>query len=500
MSDDFNLPPSLAGIQAEEAVDILWRKGILTWKLNSCQKNIYDFYTNGKTKIQVWNCSRRLGKSYLLLIIALEYCVRKKNVQVKYCASTSKMVSKIIKPTLKVILEDCPKDIRPTYDRELGAYRFTNGSLLFIEGLDKGNAENLRGTPMHLGIVDEAGFVDDDLDYIVGSILSPMTLTTKGRIILSSTPPPNSDHAYVRYLRRAEAQDAYIKKSIYDYLNEVQNDPPRFKDRITPEIVEAERLSTLPDAWDREYLCKIVTSTENAVIPEFTDELQQEIVKEWRRPQMFDIYHSMDLGTKDLTAIIFAYYDFREGKLIIEDELSFNGRNVTSTAIGAGIEAKHKELYFNTATGMVLEPYRQISDTNEPIAVNELNIRFNFKFGPTRKDEKDAAINDLRIKFQERKIIINPKCKQLIYHIKNALWDKNRKQYIRSSTAGHFDFVDALLYLVRNVDWNRNPYPVNYGMSKGAWVSFKKGPELTGNQKSLAKMLNIKDKMLKKNK
>jgi hypothetical protein len=500
MSEDFTLPPSLAGIAAEDAVDILWRKGILTWKLNSCQKNIYDFFQKGKTKIQVWNCSRRLGKSYLLLIVALEYCIRKKNVQVKYCASTSKMVSKIIKPTLKVILEDCPKDIRPTYDRELGAYKFTNGSLLFIEGLDKGNAENLRGTPMHLGIVDEAGFVDDDLDYIVGSILSPMTLTTKGRIILSSTPPPNSDHAYVRYLRRAEANDSYIKKSIYDYLKDVENDPPRFKERITPEIVEAERLSTLADAWDREYLCKIVTSTENAVLPEFTDELQQEIVREWRRPQMFDVYHAMDLGIKDLTAVVLAYYDFKEGKLVIEDEVSFNGRNVTSTSIGAGIKAKHDALFFNTISGQVKDVYRQICDNNEPIAINELNIRFNFKFVPTRKDDKDAAINDLRIKLQERKIIINPRCKQLIYHLKNALWDKNRKQYVRSSNAGHFDFVDAMIYLVRNIEWNRNPYPANYNRGPSTFDSQKRIQEYTGTAAGVAKMLGIGKKLTKLNK
>jgi hypothetical protein len=498
MSDDeFIVPPSLAGIAAEEAVDMLWRKGILIWKLDSAQKNLYKFFLEGKTKIQVWNCSRRMGKSHTLLIIALEHCLRKKNVQVKYCASTSKMVAKMIKPNLRAILEDCPKDLRPVYDRELGAYRFPNGSLLFLEGLDKGNAENLRGTPMHLGIVDEAGFVDDDLEYIIGSILSPMTITTKGRILISSTPPPNSDHAYIKYLRRAESQGAYIKKSIYEFLEEVKNDPPRFRDRITPEVIEQERINSLPDAWDREYLCKIITSTENAVLPEFTDELAEEIVKEWRRPQMFDIYHAMDLGIKDLTAVVFAYYDFREGKLIIEDEMSFNGRNVTSTAIGAGIKAKHDSLFLNKSSGQIIQPYRQICDNNEPIAINELNIRFDFKFTPTRKDDKDAAINDLRIKLQERKIIINPKCKQTIYHLKNALWDRNRKQYVRSVSAGHFDFVDAMIYLVRNIDWNRNPYPASYNKTSNTWESLKQKVELSGNAGNLAKMMGIKKKLVK---
>ena len=62
----------------------------------------------------------------------------------------------------------------------------------------------------------------------------------------------------------------------------------------------------------------------------------------------------------------------------------------------------------------------------------------------------------------EKRIIINPRCKTLVSHLENATWDKNRREFLRSGDYGHYDFVDALAYLVRNLDDGRNPYPAGY--------------------------------------
>lgn len=461
--------PSLAGLTRSEAIDLLWRKGVLYWKLDSCQKQLYDKFTKTDFKTVVWNCSRQLGKSWTLIILALEYCLQNPNVQVKYCAGTAKAVSKIIKPTLRRILVECPKDLTPKYNREMGCYVFPNGSLLYIEGLDGGKAEDLRGTPMHFGIIDEAGFVDD-LDYVVNSILLPMTSTTKGRILIVSTPAKQAGHEFTNFLRVAEYEGAYIKKTIYDFLKDVENDPPHFKERLTLEEVERLKKATNPNAWRREYLCEIIADSDSTVIPEFTDEIQLKCIKEWPKPLRFDTYESMDLGVKDLTAIIFAYYDFKEGKLIIEDEFSCHGQQVNTSFIARNIKEKEAQLWTNAMTGEIQQVYRRIADTNEKIAQQDLSRQFGITFIPTRKDDKDAAINDVRIKIQEERIIINPRCKQLIFHLKNATWNKARKSFERSPDSGHFDFIDALIYLVRNIDWNKNPYPFGWNMAKDSFI------------------------------
>ncbi len=203
--------PSLSTMSSTEAKDVLWRRGTLHWKLDSSQKQLYNKFKRTDNKIVVWNCSRQIGKSYSLVILALEYCISNSNVQVKYCAGQAKSVIKIIKPTIRKLLEECPKDIRPKWNREGGVYTFPNGSLLYVEAIDGDKADDLRGTPAHLCIVDEAGFVKN-LNYAIHSVLMPMTSTTKGRIIVVSTPPKSADHDLRDIIKDAEFDGAYIKK------------------------------------------------------------------------------------------------------------------------------------------------------------------------------------------------------------------------------------------------------------------------------------------------
>jgi hypothetical protein len=83
-------------------------------------------------------------------------------------------------------------------------------------------------------------------------------------------------------------------------------------------------------------------------------------------------------------------------------------------------------------------------------------------FYPTQKDNKDMQVNALRMAMAERRVIIHPRCKTLINHLKYATWDKSRKTFTRSTDGAHYDAVDALIYLLRNIDKNRNPYPSGF--------------------------------------
>lgn len=461
-------PGGVLDLSKNEAIELLWRKGNLTWKLNSAQKQLYSKFTDTSHKIVVWNCSRQQGKSHTLIVLALEFCLKKAEAQVKYCAGQQKMVGKIIKPTIKKFIKEMPKDLQPRWDIHMGCYEFKNGSLLYLEGIDGNKADDLRGTPADLIVIDEAGFVDG-LSYAINSVLLPMTSTRKGRLLIASSPPKSAGHDLKKIIEDAEFKGAYIKKDVYEYLEDVKNDPPFFRDRLPPEEVEELRKNTLPNDWDREYLCKLISNKEHQVIPEFTEEAESELVKEWPRPPKFDIYESMDLGTKDLTAVIFAYYDFRAGKIILEDEFSCHGRDANTSFIAQNILEKEKTLWTDI-NGFMQAPYRRVADTNEKIAQQDLARDYGLHFLPTRKDDKDAAINALRILIQEKKLIINPRCRQIIAHLKNATWNKSRKDFDRSPDSGHYDFIDALIYLVRNIDRFHNPYPSGFDISKDSFL------------------------------
>ena len=95
------------------------------------------------------------------------------------------------------------------------------------------------------------------------------------------------------------------------------------------------------------------------------------------------------------------------------------------------------------------KPYLRVSDINY-IVVNEIAKYSNYKinFITARKDDKEAALNNLRVMVGGNKVIINPKCQTLIRHLRNVKWaNKNRETFARSPDDGHYDAVDALKYL-----------------------------------------------------
>lgn len=442
-------------LSRKQAIAMLWNRGIIAWKLHEGQKRLYDSYHNATGKVVVWSCSRRLGKSYALSLIAVEQCHKKANSIVKYIAPTTKHVKQIIMPIIRDILKDCPKELRPRYYTHDNAYRFPNGSEIQMAGADQGHAEALRGGSSDLCIVDEAGFIMDDLRYIIQSILLPTTTTTQGKIVLSSTPPVSADHDFNKYMKEAEFKGNFVKMTIYDN--------PMLTPKVVQEIIEEYGGVQNPD-FRREYLCEVIIDEDHAVVPEFSNEEVQKIcIQEWPIPPFADRYVGGDIGFKDLTVFLFGFFDFKKNKVIIEDELVMSGKKMTTEYMAQQIKEKETKLWTHPLTKEQAAPYLRVCDNNL-IVINDLQRLHSINFVPTPKDDKIAALNNMRIMIQQGRIIIHPRCKTLIYHLKNATWAKSKKTYDRSADAGHYDAVDALSYLVRNITYSHNPYPSNYGM------------------------------------
>lgn len=443
-------------LSRKQAVAMLWHRGVLTWKLDAVQHELYKCYTDSTYKTVVWSCSRRLGKSYALCVVAIEQCLKKANSTVKFIAPTAKHVKMIIKPLFREILKDCPKELRPEFRTADNVFRFPNGSEVQLAGTDNGHAEALRGGSSDLCVVDEAGFCDD-LRYLVQSILIPTTTTTKGKIILSSTPPKSPDHDFVHYIKEAEYRGTFVKKTIYD------------NKRLTPDVIQDivdELGGEESPEFRREYLCELIVDEEHSVVPEFNERMEKELVQEWPTPPFRDLYVAGDIGFKDLTVFLFAYYDFKKDKLVIEDELVMSGKKMTTQYMAEELKRKEAALWTHPMTSEQQTPYLRVCDNNL-IVINDLQRLHGLNFIPTQKDDAQAALNNMRIMIAQKRIIINPRCKTLIYHLKNATWAKNRKTFDRSPDAGHYDAVDALKYLVRNVYYSRNPYPANWGHGTG---------------------------------
>lgn len=456
-----------------EARAQLWKMGNLQWKLDVTQKDIYDYYHGKKDKTIVINASRRLGKTYLLFIMALEQCLNFPNSIVKFIQPELAMLIKnVMDEVFLPVLQDCPLELQPTFRGKDNVFVFKNGSKIQLAGTDNQNYNKIRGGSCHLAIIDETGFCSD-LGHILKYILVPTTLLTRGRIIFGSTTPPNPDHEFIKYMEAAEAQGRLIRKTIWDAVNDGITAPFGVR-KITKEYVDeiiqsyADDGGENSDAFRTEYMCEVISNGEMAVLPEFTKEIQEETIVEWIRPAFADNYESMDIGFVDMTGVLFGYYDYDNGVAVIEDELLFRGQEVTARNVGPAIMKKESDLWTSSYTGELQEPYMRWSDNNNPIFLNELaQDEYRIYFTPTEKHKKAEYITKLKTWVKERRIIIHPRCTNLISHMKGAQWAKDKKDFVRNSIGKHhYDLVAALLYLIRNIDDTRNPYPRGYKYAK----------------------------------
>jgi hypothetical protein len=440
-------------ITPQQARDILWRKGKITdFLLDSNQKILRNQVKSTKRKTHVAVFSRQMGKSFGALGMAVEELMSRKNITICYVAPRLKQGKKIVKATFDEIFKSCPQDLKPKFDRDSSSYVFpSTKSKLELYGFNAEEIESARGPKAHMIIVDECGFMSD-LKYGLRSVLYPKLNTTRGPMILISTLPKSQGHEFWDLVKKAEFDEVLIKRNIYDCPRYTKEDIDGFADEVGGyDSVD----------FKREYLNIMITDEDHAVIPEANDETLAKIVREYRRPAYFDPYISMDIGVKDLTGVLYAYYDFITGKIIIEDEATFKGKTFTTANLASSIKKTEETLWG------LKKPYLRIADNNNLILLNDLSIDYGISFIPTAKDNKHAWLNQIRILINEERIVINPKCKQLIFHLKNATWNKNKTEYERSPEGGHYDLIDALAYLIRNIAYTRNPYPKGYGIISG---------------------------------
>ncbi len=443
-------------ISAKAARDELWRRGVLSWKLYGYQLPIYslvwDFILNRKHIKHVLNIARRFGKSYTLALIAIEYGIRNPGSQIRFAAPTGKALRKIIHPAFKAICKDAPDDVKPVWKSQDGFYAFPNGSEIHASGCDNQNYENLRGQAAHLAIVDEAGFVDE-LDYVVNDVLVPQTLTTKGVVIMSSTPPKTPAHDFYAMAQEAEAKGAYASRTIYD--NTVI-------DRPTLDLYAKEAGGYESSTFKREYLCEFVVDDNSQIIPEWSKAMKAECTRDVNKDEYYGYWHkyaAMDIGVKDGTALLFGHYNFAEARLYIEGEFVLRGQDVRTDNIARGVQEAETKLWQGQ------KPYQRIADNNNLILLQDLGLQHGMHFAPTSKDELHAMVNQVRLWVQQKRLVVSPSCVHLLGCLEYGVWTDDRKQFARSSVYGHFDGLAALVYLIRNINVHTNPVPHDHKVS-----------------------------------
>jgi hypothetical protein len=435
-----------------------WDTGDLSGKLRECQRAmrtaVRSAFQDARSISYILNCSRRLGKTFFLCTDAIEFGLAKQGALIRFGAPTQKMMRNILLPIIRIITMDAPERYRPIWKSADQKYAFpSTAGEMTVAGCNNGHEENLRGQEAHRAYLDEAGRIRN-LKYVVNDIIIPQLLTTNGNLLIASTPPPTPVHDFAAMANAARLRGNYMEMDI----------TKAGYDQVTVDKFIEEAGGRDSTTAKREYFCQFVVDESFAICPEWKPEFEREpLVDDFR--QFYHNYDAMDIGVRDLTAVLFAWYDFRRAKLCVNDEFLINGPKMTTDLLAKGIKAKELDNFGKWGLKS------RIADNNNLILLNDLGSAHKLHFAPTNKDTLEAMINELRVWVAAGRLEIHPRCKNLIGCLRYGVWkeDKNGhrgKDLDRYDEYGHFDALMALVYLIRNVDVVTNPVPPDFGVSK----------------------------------
>lgn len=400
---------------------------------------------------------RRCRKSTLLLILHAETCIRTPGVQTAYVAPVEKGLSDYISPIISTVFADCPLDLLPKFRSQQNDLLYPNGSRTVFNGCNMRQYRYMRGQKLALATVDEMAEVDD-LEGAVDDVLFPAVWDSHGEMVLSGTPPvvPSPDHPVMRYVETAKQTNSYWHATVYD------------AGYTETEIEEACREVGIDGKdsarFKREFLAEFVRDESAVIVPEFIESLH---VRTSARPVYYGLLYKSsgcDLGVADKTIEIFGWYDFPRAKIVIAREFFLEGSEVRTDIFSSRHQAIVSELGWSDAKSRATF----WSDNSNLMLLNDLGALHGIHILPTEKEDKAEWLNLVRILMKDGRIEVDPSCKLLISTLNGAFWkDSKKKDYGRSKALGHMDALDALIYFVRNLNRNTNPFPVNYNIDAG---------------------------------
>lgn len=425
--------------------ELAWQTGNLQYKLQRHQVSVYEFLASRQNLTCSLLLSRRFGKTHVCFIQDVETCLKQANSRIAYFYPTLTQGKRILFPISDIVFEDAPPGLAGVWSESDFAYSFANGSKIYVFGCDTMRDIDRHRGPKYTRIrIDEAG-VHNYLNYLYKSVLLPTLLTAKEQVLVTfmGTPSPTSEHDFKEIWDSTYVKGDGLMRTIDDNTSI----EPAKKALFIQESGGLDSTET-----QREYYCRWVVDSEFAVIPEWRDEYIQEVERD-DLFQFFTCTVGMDIGGRDKTAMVFGYYHFKRAQLIVEYEAILEGQATTVDSIA-------------DAWREIAPRYDKIrgwSDTNNVILVQDLLINHGIPFTPVDKsDQKLAMVSELRTMVNAGRVIIHPRCIETIGCLRSAVWDKNRTTYARSLVYGHYDALDALIYLVRHLDTTTNPIPWDY--------------------------------------
>lgn len=425
-------------LSRKDAIAELWRRNkAADLLLRPYQRDMRDRARTPKGKKYFSLCSRRIGKTTTAIVTADE--LARGGHDVRFCFPTLHQAETVIVPMVDEMLATCPEALRPKFSAKHLVWEYPAGSIRLGGADNRRSANRMRGSGADRIILDEACFYEE-YEYVLRDVALPQVFTNDGTIWMLSTPPESAMHPSVRTIDECRIAGDFSHHDIWI------TEPYYGRDRIEAFLDEAGGKDST--TAQREYFARIVTDASRAVLPEFTREFEHIVCDLPVPPRCYKVV-AADFGFRDLTVVVFAYYDFDRARIVIYDEVVAEAQSALE--VGRRVHAKERELGWDDRLVRIADaPPQMLADIYEACGLS---------FGPAKKDDAEAALNYLRRICAERKIAVHPRCRTVIAHMQSAIWNASKSSYERSGEFGHFDAVDAVKYAARHLNQHESPHP-----------------------------------------
>src|SRR3990167_9447712 len=151
--------------------------------LHAAQRRFHD----DPAKFKAGICSARAGKSTVAAAMLVEACGDTPESNGVYVAPTRSMAKKILWKELKRLNNGWSLGIQFN-ETDLSA-TLLNGSSIYLVGANNADQiDKIRGIPLILAVIDEAGMIGGFLQELIEEVISPRLMDFDGSIMLFGTP------------------------------------------------------------------------------------------------------------------------------------------------------------------------------------------------------------------------------------------------------------------------------------------------------------------------
>ena len=313
-------------------------------------------------------CSRRAGKTHLLVAASIVECLRKPNTTCIYIGETMELTEGLVDDAMNKIVDEC--HLQDKRGKRFNWRHLDNGSKLLIRGLSNTkDPDQIRGKGAKIIVIDEFFHLKSELlSYIQDQVLTPMQMdyADSYKFICAGTPPS---------IKGTFGEMAWKQWEVPHFVWTWKDNPHPVSLEARESYVE-KAIQEKGLTWDtpfvrREYLGEWAYDDDLVLYPNYKVYDQKEALPQWNISR---VLFGIDYGVSDNDTIVgFAWSD-DEGKGYELFEVKFNRLDIKDRTISQLEYLKMKvmegwELALNTLMTGPASSYdeRALKDLNKRI-------------------------------------------------------------------------------------------------------------------------------------